>query len=96
MTEQNQKRDTWSLEWRLECEARYLLAFDPYRRERELNAPGRANRRELLKQIMDRLIQENPNIMPAKARLQMMVAKNSRKRNNYAYAKQDTFDYEKP
>lgn len=52
------ERDTWSLGWRLECEARHLLRLPLDERRRELAAPARARRRETLEAIMLRLWRE--------------------------------------
>jgi len=46
---------TWTPEWRLECEARALLAVPPRQRRLLLADPARAKRREALEQEMLRL-----------------------------------------
>ena len=45
---------TWTLEFRLQCEARYLLAMSLYRRREELANKHRAKRRQALEDELNR------------------------------------------
>lgn len=54
ISRENQNSQTWTDQWRLQCEARYLLSMPLEQRREALEMPARAKRVKALKEEMQR------------------------------------------